>query len=50
MLQELTGMVRTRTVSARELIERALTRVERHNGALNAVIALRAEESVTTAP
>ena len=49
MLQELTGMVRTRTVSARELVERALTRVERHNGALNAVVALRAEEALAEA-
>jgi len=49
MLQELAGMVRARTVSARELVERALARIERHDGALNAVVALRAEEALAEA-
>jgi Asp-tRNA(Asn)/Glu-tRNA(Gln) amidotransferase A subunit family amidase len=49
MLSELVDLVRRREVSARELVERSLVRVERHNPALNAVVALRAEEALLEA-
>jgi Asp-tRNA(Asn)/Glu-tRNA(Gln) amidotransferase A subunit family amidase len=49
MLQELAGMVRARTLSSRELVERALARIERLDGALNAVVGLRAEEALAEA-
>jgi Asp-tRNA(Asn)/Glu-tRNA(Gln) amidotransferase A subunit family amidase len=44
MLAELAGAVRAGRVSARELVERAYERIDRSNGPLNAVIALRPTE------
>jgi Asp-tRNA(Asn)/Glu-tRNA(Gln) amidotransferase A subunit family amidase len=49
MLQELAGQVRARAVSAHELVERALARIEQHDPSLNAVVALRAEEALAEA-
>lgn len=41
MLAELVAAIRERRVSARELVEMAYERIEKHDGALNAVVALR---------
>ena len=49
MLRELTEAVHSRQVSATELVKRALERIERFNGPLNAVVALRAEEALREA-
>jgi len=49
MLQELSGMVRSRAVSARELVERSLARIARDDETLNAVIATRAAEALIEA-
>ena len=49
MLQELAELVRSRTVSARELVERSLARIERHDQALNAVIVTRADQALAEA-
>ncbi len=49
MIERLAGLVRSRQVSARALVERALRAVERHDEALNAVVGLRAEEALTEA-
>jgi Asp-tRNA(Asn)/Glu-tRNA(Gln) amidotransferase A subunit family amidase len=49
MLRRLAGMVRSRQVSARELVARSLERIERDDPKLNAVVALRAEEALTEA-
>ncbi len=45
MLAALASAVRERRVSATELVQEALQRIERHNPALNAVVSLRAEEA-----
>jgi Asp-tRNA(Asn)/Glu-tRNA(Gln) amidotransferase A subunit family amidase len=45
----LAGAVRRGEVSPRELVQEALERIERHDGALNAVCALRAEEALAEA-
>ena len=42
ILSELAGAVRTRRVSAHQLVERSLERIARLDGPLNAVVALRA--------
>jgi len=49
VLRELTEAVHSRQVSATELVKRALERIERFNGPLNAVVALRAEEALREA-
>lgn len=49
MLAELAEAVRGRRVSAVELVRMSLERIERHNAALNAVIALRADEALAEA-
>src|SRR5581483_2377769 len=49
MLAELASAVRERRVSATELVRSALERIERHNGALNAVVALRPDEALDEA-
>jgi Asp-tRNA(Asn)/Glu-tRNA(Gln) amidotransferase A subunit family amidase len=45
VLEDLAAGIRTRTVSARELVDRALGRIERDNPALNAVIGIRDDEA-----
>ena len=49
MLRELADAVRTRRVSARELVERSLSRIEHHDPGLNAVVALRAPQALAEA-
>jgi len=49
MLSELAEAVRARRVSARELVQMSLERVGLHNPALNAVVALRADEAMAEA-
>jgi Asp-tRNA(Asn)/Glu-tRNA(Gln) amidotransferase A subunit family amidase len=49
MLQRLAELVRSREVSARELVERSLRAIERHDEALNAVIRTRADEALAEA-
>jgi Asp-tRNA(Asn)/Glu-tRNA(Gln) amidotransferase A subunit family amidase len=49
MLAELAGLVKTREVAPRELVERCLRRIEELNGALNAVVTLRAEPALADA-
>jgi len=49
MLETLAGLVRTRKVSARELVQRSLDAIARHDGELNAVIRLRADEALAEA-
>jgi Asp-tRNA(Asn)/Glu-tRNA(Gln) amidotransferase A subunit family amidase len=45
----LAGAVRTRRVSSRQLVERALERISRLDGPLNAVVALRADAALDEA-
>jgi len=45
VLRDLAAAVRSRRVSSRDLVDRALERIERLDGDLNAVVALRAEEA-----
>ena len=49
MLRELAGAVRGHRVSAVELVQQALERIERLNPTLGAVVALRAEEATAEA-
>src|SRR3990170_3973807 len=49
MLRELADAVRTRRVSARELVERCLSRIERLDPGLNAVVALRGPQALAEA-
>jgi Asp-tRNA(Asn)/Glu-tRNA(Gln) amidotransferase A subunit family amidase len=49
MLGSIVRAVRAREISARELVERALERIDRANPALNAVVALRAEAALAEA-
>ena len=49
MLSDLAQAVRQRRVSAVELVAESLARIERHNGELNAVTALRAEQALEDA-
>jgi Asp-tRNA(Asn)/Glu-tRNA(Gln) amidotransferase A subunit family amidase len=49
MLEELAGAVRSRRVSAVELVTTALERIERLDPALNAVTAVRAERALDEA-
>jgi len=49
VLAELAAAVRGRRVSAEELVRLSLERIERHNPALNAVVALRADEAAVEA-
>lgn len=49
MLSELADAVRTRRVSATELVIESLTRIERWNGSLGAVTAVRAERALEEA-
>ena len=49
MLSELAGAVRDRRVSSRELVGLALSRIDRSNGELNAVVGLRAEQALSEA-
>lgn len=49
MLHKLAELVRTRAVSSRELVERSLRTIERHDAKLNAVIRLRADEALAEA-
>jgi Asp-tRNA(Asn)/Glu-tRNA(Gln) amidotransferase A subunit family amidase len=49
MLRELADAVRTRRVSARELVERCLSRIERLDPDLNAVVALRGPQALAEA-
>ena len=49
MLQELSSAVREGRVSPRELVEESLRRIEKANGELNAVVALRAEDALAEA-
>src|SRR3989304_5176731 len=49
MLRELADAVRTRRISARELVERCLSRIERLDPDLNAVVALRGPQALAEA-
>ncbi len=49
MLAELAGAVRERTVASEELVRRSLERIERLDGPVNAVVALRADEALAEA-
>jgi Asp-tRNA(Asn)/Glu-tRNA(Gln) amidotransferase A subunit family amidase len=49
MLERLAELVRTRKVLARELVERSLKAIERHDDALNAVIRRRDDEALAEA-
>lgn len=49
MLHELAAAVRARRVSAEELVGEALRRIDRHDGELGSVVALRAEEALREA-
>ena len=46
---ELAALVRDRTVSAREVVEEHLARIEARNPELNAIVTLRAEEALAEA-
>jgi len=49
MLERLANLVATHQVRARELVELSLTRIERHNPGLNAVVSLRSDEALCEA-
>lgn len=49
MLETLAGLVRRRKASARELVQRSLDQIARHDAALNAVVKLRADEALADA-
>ncbi len=49
MLETLAGLLRTRKVSARELVQRSLDQIARQDDVLNAVVRLRADEALAEA-
>jgi Asp-tRNA(Asn)/Glu-tRNA(Gln) amidotransferase A subunit family amidase len=49
MLRTLAGAVRRREIAARELVARALERIERHDPGIGAVVFLRADEALEEA-
>ena len=49
MLRDLADAVRSRRISARELVSRSVERIERIDGQLGAVVGLRAEEALAEA-
>lgn len=49
VISEVRNAIASRRVSAEEAVRHALERIERHNGAINAVVVLRAEEAIAEA-